>query len=257
MPRRPPDHEKDAGGDPRILAAKAGLRREIWTALSTAKASRFPGAEGRIPNFVGAERAADLLRSTEQWQRAGTLKSNPDSPQLPVRERALRDGKLLYMAVPRLASEMPFMVLDPAALPVPARAAVSISGAAKYGRPVDVAGMEPVDLVVTGCVAVSADGARLGKGGGYSDLEYALARQAGLIGPSTVIATTVHEVQVVEDGRIPMTPHDFHLDLIVTPSEVVRCRRRPGRWRRDTGIRWDELTDEKISSIPMLARLRR
>lgn len=40
----------------------------------------------------------------------------PDKAQLPVRIRALDAGKLLYMAVPRLAEELPFYLLDPASL---------------------------------------------------------------------------------------------------------------------------------------------
>jgi 5-formyltetrahydrofolate cyclo-ligase len=252
---RPPDHEKDAGGDPSVLAAKAALRREVWTALRTSKAARFPGAEGRIPNFAGAETAAERLRECREWLSAETVKANPDSPQLPVRQRALEDGKTLYMAVPRLASELPFLALDSAVLPVTPRQAASIGGSAKYGTPVDVTHMEPVDLVVTGCVAVSSDGARLGKGGGYSDLEYALAWEAGLIGSSTVVATTVHDLQVLDDGRIPLTGHDFGLDLIVTPTRLIRCTRK-GRRKFRPGIRWSELTVEKIESIPLLARLR-
>jgi 5-formyltetrahydrofolate cyclo-ligase len=167
----------------------------------------------------------------------------------------LEDGKTLYMAVPRLASEKPFMMLDPARLTVTSRQAASIGGASKAGHPVDVSDMTPVDLVITGCVAVSSDGARLGKGGGFSDLEYALAWEAGLIGPATAVATTVHDCQVLEDGRIPLTSHDFRLDLVVTPTEVIRCRNRSGRNPRP-GIRWDELTSEKIEAIPLLARLR-
>jgi len=254
-PIRGVDHARDAGGDPSVLAAKADLRQEVWTAITTSGAARFPGAQGRIPNFVGAERAADAMRECREWQAAGRLKSNPDAPQLPVRQRALNDGKTLYMAVPRLASDQPFLVLDPDALAVPPRQAASIGGAGKYGRPVDVADMAPIDLVITGCVAVSGDGARLGKGGGYSDLEFAVAWEAGLIGPSTVVATTVHDCQVVPEGRIPMTGHDFRLDLIVTPSQVIRCRSRSRR--RPPGLRWEELTEDKIGSIPLLARLRR
>src|SRR5262249_6258895 len=100
-------HDRDAGGPEDLLRAKAALREEVWAALKRAKASRFPGAEGRIPNFIGAEAAAARLRETREWQRAHTLKCNPDSPQRPVRERALEDGKLVFMAVPRLASEKP------------------------------------------------------------------------------------------------------------------------------------------------------
>jgi 5-formyltetrahydrofolate cyclo-ligase len=227
----------------------------VWSALQRAKAARFPGAEGRIPNFTGAEAAAGRLRDAAEWKRAATLKANPDSPQLPVRQRALEDGKIVYMAAPRLAADKPFVALDPDALTVAPRQAASITGAARHGRPVDIDDLRPVDLVITGCVAVSSDGARLGKGGGFSDLEYALAWEAGLIGPATVIATTVHPLQVLEEDRIPVTGHDFGLDLIVTPERLIRCRRRGSRPPRPS-IRWDELTDEKIQSIPLLRRLR-
>lgn len=255
MAARRPDHDRDAGGDPAVLAAKAQLRREAWAAVREAKAARFPGADGRIPNFAGAERAAERLRATREWQAAETLKANPDSPQLPLRQRALEDGKTLYMAVPRLASEKPFLVLDPALLAVTARQAASIGGSSRHGRPAGVSELNPVDLVVTGCVAVSSDGARLGKGGGFSDLEYAVARAAGLIGPATVVATTVHDVQVFEPGRIPVTGHDFRLDLIATPTRVIRCT-GPATSRQPAGIEWDELTEEKINAIPLLRLLR-
>ena len=97
MPTRRHDH--DAGGSAELLAAKAELRNEVWAALRAARATRFPGPEGRIPNFVGAEAAAERLRGTDAWRAAATLKANPDSPQWPVRQRALEDGKLVFMAV--------------------------------------------------------------------------------------------------------------------------------------------------------------
>jgi 5-formyltetrahydrofolate cyclo-ligase len=248
--------DQDAGGDRTVLSAKAALRQEAWAAIQAAGAARFPGADGRIPNFVGAEAAAELLRGTPAWRDAATLKANPDSPQLPVRQRALEDGKTVYMAAPRLASEDPFFLLDPATIDVSPRKAASIKGASRYGQPVDIDDLEPVDLVVAGCVAVAADGARLGKGGGFSDLEYAVAWEAGLIGASTVIATTVHEAQVLAAGRIPVTDHDFRLDVIVTPERVIICR-RAGRERGPVpAIRWHELTEEKIAAIPLLSRLR-
>ena len=162
-----------------MLAAKAALREEVWAAMSAAHVARFPGAAGRIPNFTGAEVAAERLRKLPEWQRAHALKVNPDLPQLPVRQRALEDGKTVYMAVPRLAGTDPFFALDPDHLSEPPRKAASISGAARSARRVSLAGLVPVDLVVMGCVAAGADGARLGKGGGFADLEYALASAAG------------------------------------------------------------------------------
>src|SRR2546430_10141472 len=69
MPRSRPRHDHDAGGPAELLAAKAELRQEIWAALRAAKAARFPGPDGRIPNFVGAEAAAERLRGTEAWHK--------------------------------------------------------------------------------------------------------------------------------------------------------------------------------------------
>jgi 5-formyltetrahydrofolate cyclo-ligase len=247
------DHSTDAGGDPEVLAVKRLLRKEAWAALQDAGAARFPGAWGRIPNFVGAEAAADRLRNTDTWKAAHTVKANPDSPQWPVRQHVLEDGFLLYMAVPRLAEPDPFFLLDPRALAISPRQASSIKGASRYGQTVSVDAVEPVDLVVCGSVAVDTTGARLGKGGGFSDLEFAIATEAGLIGPDTVVVTTVHSAQVLEPGRIPLTAHDVPLDIIVTPDEVIIC---DGHRPRPEGIVWEELTEEKITAIPLLAALR-
>jgi 5-formyltetrahydrofolate cyclo-ligase len=246
-------HDRDAGGPADVLEQKSALRRHVWDRLEEAGASRFPGAEGRIPNFIGAEEAADRLRETRSWREADTVKANPDSPQWPVRQRALEDGKTVFMAVPKLADEPPFFRLHPDEIRESPRDASSIKGASRNGRPVAVEELEPVELVVTGCVAVSTEGARLGKGGGFSDLEYALAREAGLVGPGTPVATTVHELQVVDDGEIPMSDHDIPLDLVVTPERTVETGSRYGR---PAGVRWDLLTEEKIESIPLLRRLR-
>ncbi len=114
--------------------------------------------------------------------------------------------------------------------------------------------MPPIDLVLAGSVAVSLDGARLGKGGGYSDLEFALARQAGLISESTVIVTTVHPLQLLPEGEIPMTAHDVPVDFVVTPDEILpTCR----AFQRPPGILWDELDEDKLRAIPVLRRLQR
>ncbi|MDQ1399547.1 MAG: 5-formyltetrahydrofolate cyclo-ligase [Acidimicrobiaceae bacterium] len=251
--RNAPRHDRDAGGDEGLLAAKAALREEVWEALGEAGITRFPGPYGRIPNFTGAEAAARRLAATDEWQAASTVKANPDSPQWPVRQRALEDGKTVYMAVPRLAEARPFFLLDPALLADSPRAASSIKGAARSAQTVDLDRLDPVDLVVAGSVAVAEDGARLGKGGGFSDLEFAVASAAGLIGPDTVVVTTVHERQVLSAGRIPTTTHDTWVDIIVTPERVLRA---PRHRRSEVGIRWDELTEEKILAIPLLARLR-
>src|SRR6266567_1670269 len=206
------------------------------------------GVHGYIPAFTGADLAADRLAGLPVWLAADVVKAVPDRAQQPVRERALRDGKLLYMAVPRLADDLPFYLLDPAHLSTSPAEAASREGAARTARKVSVAEMRPVDMVVCGSVAVNRDGARLGKGAGYSDIELALLQEAGLIGPHTVIVTTVHPLQVLGEG-LPETEHDFSVDLIVTPDEVIEC----GPPRRPGGLSWGHLTDDKIAAIPVLA----
>jgi 5-formyltetrahydrofolate cyclo-ligase len=230
---------------------KQAVRELAWTRLQQAGAARFPGVRGRIPNFRGAEAAADLLAAQPEWRAARVVKCNPDLPQLPVRARALADGKRLYMAVPRLAAERPFVLLDPARLDVPPRRAASIAGGMRLGRPVAIGEMEHVDLIVCGTVAASREGVRVGKGGGFSDLEFGLLVEAGLVDGLTALATTVHPAQLL-DGELPETAHDFRVDLVVTPDEVIRT----GASSRPPGILWDHLDEEKIAEVPVLARLR-
>ncbi|MFQ6015181.1 MAG: 5-formyltetrahydrofolate cyclo-ligase, partial [Anaerolineae bacterium] len=151
-----------------MFTPKAELRARIWTLLEREGVVRFPGAEGRIPNFAGAEKAAARLQALDDWRNARTIKANPDSPQRAVRELALREGKKVYMAVPRLRKVKCFVELDPARLVGRYRQASTIKGAFRWGRPILLEEMEPIDLIVAGSVAVTREGARVGKGGGYS-----------------------------------------------------------------------------------------
>jgi 5-formyltetrahydrofolate cyclo-ligase len=61
-------------------------------------------------------------------------------------------------------------------------------------------------------VAVNRQGARVGKGGGFSDLEVAFLVEAGVIRPDTVLATAVHALQVVDEpSRRPSTTSGWTL----------------------------------------------
>jgi 5-formyltetrahydrofolate cyclo-ligase len=183
-----------------IERAKQQVRDRIWALLEHERAAKPPGRViGKIPNFLGAEAAADQLAALPAWEAARVLKANPDKAQRPVRARALTEGKVLYMAVPRLADELPFYLLDPEHLRISPWEAAAKEGAATAGQKVAATDVPSVDLVVCGSVAVNRQGARIGKGGGFSDLEVAFLVEAGVIRPDTVLATTVHPLQVLDE----------------------------------------------------------
>ncbi len=231
--------------------AKQDLRERIWDELEASGDARFPfPPHGRIPNFAGADEAARRLAETAAWRAAETVKSNPDAPQRPVRRRALEAGKTVYMAVPRLAEERPFRRLDPGEIDDYDHAS-TLGGSEELGVQVHPDGMDPVELIVSGSVAVTPGGARLGKGEGYSDLEFAILRAAGLVDDDTTTATTVHPIQVV-DETVPTTAHDVPIDLVVTPDRVVR----EAESEKPAGIRWDELDAERVAEMPILEELR-
>jgi 5-formyltetrahydrofolate cyclo-ligase len=58
----------------------------------------------------------------------------------------------------------------------------------------------------------------------------------------------VHPAQLLDD-ELPETAHDFRVDLVVTPDEVIRCRRA----HRPRGILASHLSPEMAAAIPVLA----
>ncbi len=230
------------------MKSKNEIREKVWSRLQEKEVARFPGAARRIPNFVGAEACAGVLSRMQFWQNARVLKANPDSPQRAIRQKALEEGKIIYMAVPRLRSDNPFIELDPRNLKCSPFVASSIKGAATYGRPVTLEEVRKIDLIICGSVAVNRQGVRVGKGGGYSDLEFALLTEKEKIARHTPIVTSVHPLQILPE-EIPMTAHDIPLSAIITPNEIIEIA---STLPRPKGIYWDLLPPEKIASIPVL-----
>lgn len=202
--------------------AKEDIRIRIWRLMEEKGIATFPKPIfHRIPNFIGAEKAAQKLRELPEYQAAKVVFCNPDSPQRPVREIALKDGKIVIMATPRLKEG--FLLLDPKTIPKnQIFEASTIHGAFKHGRSIEPSKVK-IDLFVAGSVAVSLDGGRLGKGKGYSDKEYAILKNACSLSPKTVVVTTVHDVQIVEE--IPKDEWDVPVDVVITSSNIMRVRK--------------------------------
>ncbi|MEM9769406.1 MAG: 5-formyltetrahydrofolate cyclo-ligase [Cyanobacteria bacterium P01_D01_bin.71] len=231
---------------------KDHLRQAVWEQLKIHQAARRDPV-GHIPNFEKSEVAAAHLAVLNIWQQANVVKCNPDASQKPVRLQALQDGKLLYMAIPRLTKKQCFVALHQDALAlkgIPLTQAANMRDALIYGRLVAFDEMQPIDLVVVGCVAVSRQGGRAGKGAGFADLELAMLQEGGLVQPETPIVTTVHALQVVDD--LPMQAHDWPLDWIVTPQGAMATRTS---LPRPTGLDWQALQPDQVKKIPVLRLL--
>jgi len=202
-----------------VTLDKEEIRMRVWRLMEEREIARFPRPVfHRIPNFVGAEEAARRLGELPEYGAAQTVFCNPDSPQSPVREMVLRDGKLLVMATPQLKEG--FLILDPNVI---SRSSIprasTIRGALHGGRLVEPSAVN-VELFVAGSVAVSLDGGRLGKGSGYSDKEYGLLKDSGGLSAKALVVTTVHDVQIVEE--IPQDGWDVRVGVIVTPTKTIR-----------------------------------
>lgn len=231
---------------------KQQARDWVWQELTDTGEARFPfPVEGRIPNFAGAERAAERLIGHPVFDGARAIKVNPDSPQKYLRRMALERGLVVYVPTPRLKGG--FMRFDPAEIPPEHyKDASMLSRWEPWAEEVPLEALPEVDVIVTGCVAVTEQGKRAGKGEGYSDLEFAILRELGH--PAPPVVTTVHDIQIVED--FPVEPHDLQLTTIATPDALVEAADPANPPRTPAGIDWSLLSDEDLDEMPILKELR-
>lgn len=229
---------------------KAEARDYVWRILTERKVARFPfPVNGRIPNFAGAAEAAQRLLDHPDFGDVRCIKCNPDSPQRPVRELALRRGIVVLMPTPRLTGG--FKRLDPTVIPPDAFAeAASLKYSERWATEVALDELPDVDLVVTGSVAVTRSGKRCGKGHGYGDLEYAMLRELGHA--PVAVVTSVHPLQIVDD--FPADPHDLAVSVIATPDEVIEVPDPPPA---PAGLDWESLDEQALTEMPVLGELRR
>ena len=75
--------------------------------------------------------------------------------------------------------------------------------------------LKEADLIVIPALAASADGTRLGQGGGWYDR--ALVHRC----PGTPVVAAIFDDEVLEAGLIPAEPHDVPVDAIVTPTRTI------------------------------------
>ncbi|HCQ65730.1 MAG TPA: 5-formyltetrahydrofolate cyclo-ligase [Rhodobacteraceae bacterium] len=234
---------------------KDRVRGEVWDRLDAGGYAMGP-TWSHIPNFIGADQAAWHLAQTPEWQAARVVKCNPDPPQIPVRLRALYEGKTLFAPVPYLTKDFPYLRIDPESLAkkgVSFELAATSEGYLIHGERIGFEDVEPLDFCVVGSVAVGRVGGRTGKGAGFADLETGIFRALGKVGPDTVLATTVHSSQLVDDAKVVIEAHDNPLDYIATEQRLIVTGNTDPR---PAGVTWDAVREDQYETIPFLRALR-
>lgn len=255
--------ERPAGSDD---AWKWAIRNRIWAFLEENDIARFPRpVKNRIPNFDGAPKTGDTVAKLPEYQKAQIIKVNPDTPQKPVRMLALGQNRQLLVPQPRLLKGF-FSQLDGSKIKnAKLSFAATAKGQKELAKPISFSDMvkkcPKVDLLVVGSVAVNEKtGARVGKGEGFAELEYAVLREIGCIDEFTPVVTTVHDAQVLPDGELPppgktLFKHDVSVDIICTPTRTIRIE-RGNKQEQPTGIYWNLLSDEKFNQISVLKEVK-
>jgi len=230
------------------MKEKQLIREEIWRKLTDLGLSY--SAFNNIPPFKGQEQAAERVRNLEVYVGARRVFVPPDSAQFEVRLNIVRDGKTLVMATPRLRDG--FYGLDqniPQHLWIQATRSYGIR---RWGRRLTTSRdhVGKIDLLVTGAVAVSLGGERIGKGTGYFDWEYTILREIGSVTAETPIVAVVHDLQVYDE--LPWETKDISVDFIVTPTRTIRIQSpRP----RPSGIDPRQLDKYVVAAMRPLREL--
>jgi len=238
------------------VVSKAAYRFKVWNLLENKDLVNFPRpCKGRIPNFVDNMLAAAKLSTLEVFKKAEVVKVNMDKPQEMVRFTVLEEGKTLVISMARLSEGVLTKIIPPEdATRSDLTFACKSRAISKYGKAVGLDEKIHVDLVVMGSVAVSKEGHRIGKGEGFSDLEFALMAATGTVDENTVVVTTVHDEQVFDT-----LPHelfqsfDVPVDYIVTPTQVIEVT---PRLPKPQGIIWGAVSDRRLQLVPVLKTLR-
>ncbi len=199
---------------------KQEIREWVWQKMTDEKIADFPlPCYGRIPNFAGAEKASRFLLELPEFKKARFIFSAPDYSLHYIREYGLQNRKDLLVATPHMIE---FLLLKN----IPAKdiqKAVTIKSMNNYGVKVHLNQISnPLDIFCQGSVAIDRKGNRLGKGKGYGDQEYHLLKQEGIIDNQTLILTLIHDVQLLDDFSYLMEPTDVKMQLILTPTKIIR-----------------------------------
>ncbi|XP_051157595.1 methenyltetrahydrofolate synthase domain-containing protein [Leptopilina boulardi] len=236
---------------------KRKFRRKAWVNLTKKEAVIFSSnkSHNRIPNFKGAAEAAKRLSELEEFKKAKIIKISPDKPQESVKNLALENDKKVLLPKQRLRNglfNLVTRVINPTEEEL--KSIVTKHGIQQIEQPIGLDSDIKVDLVVLGSVCVSTAGHRVGDGEGYADLEFALMSRMGAVNDDTIVVTTVHDCQIVDDLPSELfQAHDLPVDIIVTPTQTIVVSEK---LKKPDSVIWNILSNRRLNSMPILQQLK-
>jgi len=186
---------------------KQEVREFVWKTLKEKNECLFP-CYGRIPNFNGVEKTIEKILSLEEFINAKRIFISPDTPQRLLLRFVNLEEKEIYMATPRLKEGFVRVNTN------------STNLKEILSKSIKIQEIPKIDLAIIGSVAVDIKGNRIGKGGGYGDKEIKILREKN---EKIKIVSNVHDLQVFEDLSYLMKEYDQKIDIIVTPTRMIRC----------------------------------
>lgn len=235
---------------------KRSLRVQTWQKILENKSGvGYNSIFNRIPNFVDADKAAQLLAGIDEFKKAQHIKVNIDRALHEAKLQVLLAGKNLYLPSTRDSKAL-FLKVDvqPDATEEQKKEILHVQDVQQHRIEINLENKIKLDMVVIGSVVVSRDGYRIGRGNGFVDLDIGLLIDIGAITPQTVIVTIVHDTQVVDN--LPQNlfqKYDTPVDIIITPTEVIRVAKR---LPRPSGLFWELLSERRLKIVPVLQPLK-
>ena len=211
-------------------------------------------AEDTAPDLAQRSgKAAERLRRTLPYRESRRVLVSLDRALVQVRLNVLSDRKKLV--IPTRAMKDGFLTVDPEESIPPRKRLLAVqphpgNAFARKNRH-DVPLEPPIDLIITGALAVGRDGTRLGDGQGHLDLQFAILRELAWLHPQVQIMALVTENQI--HASLPIEAHDIGVQWIVTPDGTIPTSlSKP----LSPGVIWERLTQRQIKRNSALFYLR-
>lgn len=239
-----------------VAPSKEFYRRQVLDKMRKEKSTISKSFQ--IPIFVDIEKANELLAQTDEFKKAQNIKINFDRPQKGIFVEALKANKTLFLSGDRksitLLDKVDNSALNVENQEIDEKSISDIFRSKNHKIEVPLSDKIELDFVIIGSIAVGKDGRRIGNENGFNDLELGILTHIGAITDKTLIVTTVHDDQIVDDLRSDIfEKFDYPVDIIVTNTQVLRIEKR---LQRPEGIYWELLNERRVNASPTLQHLK-